>query len=380
MTVESVKNWAEEAWRKAEKKIRKTADEIGASFPDIAYAGKYELTDNIFHWINGFWPGILWLVYEKSGEEEFQKIARRCEERLDGAFAASEKLAHDVGFVWSLASVADYRLTGDETARRRGLRAATVLMARFNPTGSFLRSWNDLPGKDTRGWTIADNMMNLPLLYWASGTTGDLRFEDVARRHTDTVIQHLLREDGSANHIIKLDIETGALADDREECLDYTQGCGLESSWTRGQAWVLYGLVLGFRYTQNMAYLQAAKRSAHYFLAALGDRGVPPIDFRGEPEKMGQDSSAGAVAACGLIELSKNVPECEKHLYFDGAIKILKALEAECADYSEETQNLLKHAATHYNADKTRDVGLIYADYFYMEALYRLTRDKVIFW
>ena len=125
-------------------------------------------------------------------------------DRLDGAFAASEKLAHDVGFVWSLASVADYRLTGDETARRRALRAATVLMARFNPTGSFLRSWNDLPGKDTRGWTIADNMMNLPLLYCASGTTGDSRFEDVARRHTDTVIQHLLREDGSANHIICL--------------------------------------------------------------------------------------------------------------------------------------------------------------------------------
>ena len=380
MANDAIKVWAEGAWGRTEKKIRKNAKEIDDGFPIMALAGTYELTDNICHWINGFWPGMLWLVYEKSGGEELLEIARACEARLDGAFTQTENLAHDVGFVWSLASVADHRLTGDETAKLRALRAATVLMARYNPTGEFFRSWKDLPGKDTRGWTIADNMMNLPLLYWASETTGDPRFADAAQRHTNTMIRCLLRPDGSANHIIKFDVETGELAEDREECYDCTQGSGLESAWTRGQAWAMYGLVLGYRYTKKTEFLDAAKRSAHYFLAALGDNGVPPIDFREDPENQGRDSSAGSIAACGLLEIAKSVPECEARVYLNGAVKILKALDSECADYSDETQILLAHAATDYKTKETQDVGLIYADYFYTEALYRLTRDEVIFW
>ena len=371
--------WACEVWREAAERTMKNAAVIGAAFPETAAGGVYRLTPHLSSWVNGFWPGILWLVYDRTGDGSLKETARACEKKLDAVLATPENLAHDAGFIWTLSAVADYKLTGDPAAGTRGLRAAMCLASRFNPAGGFFRSWGDIPGKDTTGWTIADNMMNLPILYWASENTGDPRFRNMACRHTDTVLRHLIRPDGSANHIIKLDPVTGEAAESREDCLDYTQGAGLDSAWTRGQAWVIYGLALGSRYTGRGEYLDTAKRCAQYFLAALDDSGVPPIDFRGDPARMGTDSSAGAIAACGLLELAAQIPQSQRSMYERGAVRILKGLRCHCAEQGN-AQNLLAHGATHYNADETRDVGLIYGDYFYMEALYRLSGGTAVFW
>lgn len=225
-------------------------------------------------------------------------------------------------------------------------------------------------------------MMNLPLLYTASEILNEPRFSMMAQAHTETVMEKLIRPDGSVNHIIKLDIYTGEMLSDeeRQECMKFTQGASLNSSWTRGQAWVLYGLILGHIHTKREDFLDAAKKCGHYFMAAMGDRAVPPIDFRGDEKNKGMDASAGAVAACAFIEIANSVPECEKKMYFDYGVKLVKGLDEVCADYSDCTNYLLKHAATHWGGKETRDCALIYADYFYMEALYKLCGGTTIFW
>lgn len=385
MTNTEVKTWADGLWEKAASKISKTAEQIGAKIPHQAIGDKYECTDNTAHWITGFWPGIMWLMYDKTGDVKYSDIAKKCEERLDealGPIGHSKSIAHDVGFAWSLASASSYKLTGDEMSKYRIMTAAHMLAGRFNIDGRFFRSWNDLPEVDSRGWTIADNMMNLPILYTASEILNDPRFSMMAQAHTETVIEKLVRPDGSANHIIKLDIYTGEKLSDEEqmECIKYTQGAALDSSWTRGQAWVLYGLTLGYIHTQREDFLNAAKRCAHYFMAAMGERTVPPVDFRADEKSKGMDASAGAIAACAFIEIANSVPESEKKMYFDFGVKLVKGLDEVCGDYSDKTDYLLKHAATHWHAKETRDCALIYADYYYMEALYKLTGGKTLFW
>ena len=380
MNDSGTKAWAEKAWQNAEKKIRRNAEIYGSSLLETAYDGKWYVPDYLNCWTDGFWPGILWLTYEVTGEERFLRFARECEEKMDSVLKTPENIGHDSGFMWSLMSVADYKLTGSDAAKRRGIRAAMSLASRFNPSGRFIRSWGDIPGKDTKSWTIVDNAMNLPILFWCSEVQGDPRFSNIACIHADTMLKYTVRPDGSVNHIIKIDPYTGEYIGDREDCLEYTQGCGLESSWTRGQAWAIYGMALAYRYTKNKEYLDAAKRCAHYFLACLDETFVPPIDFRGEAEKMGRDSSAGAIAACGVLEIAQHVPECEKRVYFRGAERILKGLEKYCTSEAEEVQCILMHGATHYNATKTRDVGLIYGDYFYLEAIGRIYKDVTVFW
>ena len=143
---------------------------------------------------------------------------------------------------------------------------------------------------------------------------------------------------------------------------------------------MIYGLTLGYIHTKRQDFLDAAKKCAHYFMAAMGERNVPPIDFRGDEENKGMDASAGACAACAFLELADIVPECEKKMYFDFGVKLVKGLDKECADYSDKTNYLVAHCATHWKATDTRDCALIYADYYYMEALYKLTGGNVLFW
>lgn len=347
-------------------------------FPEFAKDGKYNLTDNLSCWTNGFFPGMIWIAYLVTKDGSLIEKAREYEKTLDKILSTPENLGHDVGFMWSLASVSDYKITGSDLARRRGQRAAKSLLSRFNPAG-FIRSWGDIPGLDTRSWTIIDNMMNLPILYWGAEEFNEPGYENVALAHIQSVLKYQLRADGSVNHIIKLDPYTCEWIEDRNDCAALTQGKSIDSSWTRGQAWALYGLAVCAEYSKRADILDAAKRVAHYFIAALDDTCVPPSDFRHGTSAAGRDSSAGACAACGLLELANIVREDEKQMYQRWAEKIICGLYEHC--YAEKNfQNVLLHGSTHYFATDTADVGLIYGDYFFTEALYRLTGGEIIFW
>ncbi len=354
-------------------KISKLVSVLGDSFPFITENGKYVTKGNwnsITWWTNGFWPGILWLMYYKTGDETYMTIAQSCEQKLDAALLEYVGLYHDVGFMWSLSAVADYKLTGSERSKERGLAAAGVLASRFNPNGNFIRAWN---GKGMEGRAIVDCLMNLPILYWAGDTEQDPRFYAIARRHTGTVLEHFIREDGSCEHIVDFDAETGAVT-----AKPGGQGYGEDSAWSRGQAWAIYGLALGYAYTGVKRYLDAAKKVAHFFLASLDESFVPLSDFRAPSTPVITDASAGAIAACGLLEIATHVNENEKGTYQIAAKRLVTALQPYC-DFTDRTQAILKGSSGSYH-DILSD-GFIFGDYFLLEALMRLTDSKTpIFW
>lgn len=336
----------------------------------------YRIDDGLNWWTNGFWAGMLWLMYHETKEEKYAVIARKTEGWLDQCFDDYSGLHHDVGFMWLPSAIVNYRLTGNEDSRRRGLHAANLLAGRYNPVGRFIRAWNDLPNEesDTRGWAIIDSMLNIPLLYWAYEETKDPRFKHIAMLHADTIMENFIRPDGSSEHIVEFDPEVGG------KIKTYGgQGYADGSSWTRGQAWALYGFVMSYMHTEKQAYLDTAKRVAHYFIANIPEDGIIPVDFRQPIEPAYEDSTAAAIAACGLIELAKHVDKSEKEMYIKAALKLLKGLDAKRCSYDHKEDHFLTHCTGAYHS-KEHHFSIIYGDYYYLEALLKLKEDDLFIW
>ncbi|MBE5040337.1 glycoside hydrolase family 88 protein [Ructibacterium gallinarum] len=370
--------WIEETLQKVEKKLTRTAQEVEFCFPYTTKNGKYEKSeeelpfDGICWWTNGFWPGMMWLMYLRTKNELFRQKAEQSEKELDKAFGVYDKLHHDVGFMWLTSAVADYRITGNDASRKRGLHAADILAARYNMVGKYIRAWGS--GNINKGYAIIDCMMNIPLLYWASEQVDDPRYRYIAEQHAKTTMEHHIRPDGSSNHIVIFDQDTG-------EIIDNPAGQGYESgsSWSRGQAWALYGFILSYIHTHNEDFLNTAKRAAHYFIANVADEFVAKCDFRAPKEPVIYDSTAGVIAACGLIEIAKAVGEYEKDLYLDSAIRILKATEERFCDWSESEQSIVQMGTGAYH-DKQHHYPIIYGDYYFIEALMKLAENDILFW
>jgi len=365
------KKWVDAFWEKIEFKLRVVAPQVETPFPYTTDDnGKYVAWHNIQWWTNGFWAGMMWLAYIGSKREIYREIAISCEEALDQAFLDFSELHHDVGFMWLPSAVAHYRIDGDKAAKVRGLHAATLLAGRFNCEAGYIRAWN---GNDI-GLAIIDCMMNLPLLYWASEETKDPRFKMIAIRHADTVRKHFVREDGSVHHIVDFDPLTG-------EVLDFPRGQGYASgsSWTRGQAWAIYGFVLSYIHTGRQEYLDTAKSVADYFIANLSEDGVPVVDFKAPEEPVWKDTTAGAITACGLIEIMNDADGSEKERYAAAVEKLLKGLEQNC-DFSLEEQSILQNGTERYHDTRGFHIPIIYGDYYLMEALLKLKGNDIRFW
>lgn len=368
----SVKKWAQETEEKIINKLGVTAVQIGAGCPHAEHNGKYD-NERITWWTNGFWPGLLWLAYRSSGDELFKDIAVKCEENLDEVLHGFVNTDHDLGFMWSLSAVADYKLTKNEQSKIRGLIAASYLMSRFNLKGNYIRAWNN---PDRAGYAIIDCLMNLPLLYWASKEIGDNRYRCIAEAHTQTVLREFLRPDGSVNHIVDFDPETGEVRG-----IPQGQGFSPESAWARGTSWAIYGLALGYRYTKNEEYLQKAKNTAHFFMANLPEDYVCYWDFRVDiTDKTPRDTSAAACAVSGMLELAHILGGVEGRLYYDCAVKILKSLTENYSNLENDKQSLLNCGTGNFPQKNNINVGLIYGDYFYLEAIQKLTGKTELFW
>lgn len=372
---EADRMWAYGTYEKIQKKMLAECGRVGDKIPYIAENGVYKedkSETDIVWWTNGFWPGILWQMYHATGEEGYRRSAEGAEAKLDSAFDIYTGLHHDVGFMWLHSAVADYRLTGNERSMARGLHAAHLLSGRYNPRGKFIRSWN----RDRAGWVIIDSMMNIPLLYWAGDTIGDPRFEYVAMDHADTVMKHIVREDGSCNHIIVLDPANGELLE-----TPGGQGYASGSSWSRGQAWAIYGFALSYLHTGKKEYLETAKKAAHYFIAQTGQTGgVAVVDFRAPNEPVFWDSTAGVCAACGLLEIGKHVPELEKDFYINAALRILKATDERFCNWDTEYDSIVQMGSGSYKTEHDRHVPIIYGDYFFIEAVLRLLNKDFLIW
>lgn len=368
-------NWTEEALACALSKIEKNKKRIGDKFPHVAYDGAY-MEESASFWTSGFWPGLLWLYYGETGDGEALSLARHLEERLDEVLNGFVTLHHDVGFMWLPSAVIDYKLTGNEASRVRGLKAASHLAGRFNLKGQFIRAWTDEVNPESTGWAIIDCMMNLPLLFWCSKELKDPRFSQIARAHGDTVLKHFIRPDHTAAHIVSFDPWTG-------EKLEHLggQGKGPDSAWSRGQAWAIYGMAVAYRETGKMEYLLAAENTANYFLSHLPEDRVPFWDFRTDKkDAFVLDSSASACAASGLLELSSLLEEeSQQKFYREQALEILKSLYENYFDASEESQAMLLKGTVNYAKKKHVNVPIIYGDYFFTEALIKLRHSIQIF-
>ena len=370
------KEWASEVFEKIKVKFKAEVMRNEGNIPYIPVNGRYEeleKRDGIFWWTNGFWPGMCWQMYNSTKEELFKKTAEAVELRLDAALEGFEKLHHDVGFMWLHTSVANFRLTGNQDSRRRALHAANILAGRYNPLGKYIVAWND----NRPGWIIIDCLMNLPILYWASKETDDPRFKMIASEHAHTAIKHLLREDGSCNHIAVLSPETG-------NCLETPGGQGFASgsSWSRGQSWALYGFALSFHHTGEKKFLDAAKKIAHYVIANFtANDWLPLVDFRSPAEPLKYDSTAAMISSAGLLEIAGHVDEHEKNLYRGAAIKLLKNAEKTFADWNMETDGIIgKGTAAYHGEAFDTEVPIIYGDYFFIESILRLLGKDFLIW
>lgn len=378
--------WIDEVIKKIIDKMEWVSEKNKHKIPYTTINGNYDNKDEdnsewdkdngINWWTNGFWSGILWQMNYLTGQEHYAQKATIAEEKLDRCFSLFEGLHHDVGFMWIPSSVTNYRLTGNYHSRIRALHAANLLAARFNHNGKFIRAWNDIPGsdKDTRGWAIIDSLLNIPILYWATKETGDPRFEQIARQHADTIMNNFIRPDGSSYHIVEFDYNNGNFIKGHRG-----QGYDDMSSWTRGQAWALYGLALSYKHTGRMEYLYKAQEVAHYFIANIPESNLIPVDFRQPNEIRWEDSAATAIAASGMLEIAQHVTENDKHIYINIATRLLNKLSEIRVDWSKEQDNILNNCTGAYH-DKEHHFAMVYGDYYYIEAILKLKNKAFSIW
>lgn len=367
-------HWIESVWQRLCAKMEKAAVRSRNKLPYSSIDGRH--TDmkeqKITWWTNGFWGGLMWLLYADTSNPEFRKTAERSEELLDEAFLNFDGLHHDVGFMWHITSGVSYRLNQNANSRLRALYAANLLAGRYNVKGGYIQAWN----MDKEGYSIIDSMMNLCLLYWASAETGQNRYKNIAISHADMAARDHVRPDGSVYHIVDHNPETGEI-----KGFPVGQGMTAESSWSRGQAWALYGFILSYIHTGKQNYLDTAKRVAHYFIAAVCGDYLPRCDFRSPEEPVYYDSTAGAIAACGLLELAGQVSEYERAMYYDAALRLLRTMEERFCCWDEDEDAVLFMGTEAYGAEnKGKNIPIIYGDYFFAEALYKLRGNQLLFW
>ncbi len=360
-------------------RIDKGLEYFGDKFPTPSSTKNiYGIMDNS-EWTNGFWTGQLWLAYELSGDIRYKRAAERNVESFhERIFKEINVNHHDLGFLYSLSCVAAVKLTGSEIAREAGIQAARVLLRRYLPKAGIIQAWGDLKDPNEAGRMIIDCNLNLPLLYWASEQTGDSSFSEAANTHILQAQRFIIRPDASTFHTFYMDIETGAPKHGSTH-----QGYSDDSCWSRGQAWGISGFPLVYRYFRNSDLIASSARLANYFLNRLPTDHVCCWDLVFDDADTPRDSSAAAIAVCGLLELGKSIPisDPDSNAYRSHAIGILESLiKNYAANSSDMGTGLLKHGVYHMPKQIGVDEYNLWGDYFYLEALTRLNQVWEPYW
>lgn len=340
----------------------------------------YTKIDNDRGWTTGFWTGMTWLAYEASGKDSL--FLKEAESQTDSfIYRMDHDLqvdTHDLGFLYSLSCVAAYKLTGNENAKKTALHAADILMKRFVPEAGIIQAWGKMDDLDSvhRGRMIIDCCMNLPLLFWAYEMTGDKNYYNAAYNHGLNSQKYFVRDDYSTYHTYYMDVDTG-----KPLFGNTHQGFADESCWARGQAWGMYGFPLSYLYTGDPFLLKTAQGLNHYFINRLPEDLVCYWDFSFYDEPDERDSSAAAIAVCALLEQAKYLPGDLAKEYVSIAKKILLSLSQNYVNREIKGGNgLLLHSVVNFNADRGIDECCLWGDYFYFEALVRLSRDWKLYW
>ena len=313
-------------------------------------------------WTSGFFPGELWYMYEYTQDDFWKKQAQAFTANIEDQ--KTNGGTHDMGFKMYCSFGNGYRLTNDANYKNILLESAATLITRYKPTIGCIRSWDHSRDK----WqcpVIIDNMMNLELLYWAFKETGDSVYYNIANTHARTTIKNHFRDNYSSYHVIDYDTITGDVLHKHTH-----QGYNPESAWSRGQAWGLYGYTMCYRETKLPEFLSQAEHIANYIFTnpTMPEDMVTYWDFDapGIPNEP-KDASAAAVMACAMYELSMYNPE-KAALYKKWADTIVESLSKNYrAQLDGDRGFLLLHSTGAHNFE--RDVPLVYADYYFLEAL-----------
>lgn len=315
-------------------------------------------------WTSGFYPGVLWQLYGYSKNEKLKQSAIQW-----SAVVEKEKMdvsTHDLGFKIFCPFGNAYKITKDEKYKDVFLTAAKSLSTRYNPKVGAIRSWDH--NKDLWNFpVIIDNMMNLEMMFEATRTSGDSSFYYIAEQHAETTLENHFRADNSSYHVVSFNPETGEV-----EKKNTHQGYDHESAWSRGQAWGLHGFTTTYRYTKNPKFLDQAVKIANYIFnhPNLPKGLIPYWDYNAPniPNEL-RDVSAAAITASGLYELSTHDAQNAKK-YIDWANTILENLNSK--NYQCDTAPFfLKHSVGSIPGEFEMDAPIIYADYYYVEALLR---------
>ncbi len=363
--------------------------QIIRNLPEFTYSSQNHSSVNNFfpqvdnvQWTSGFWPGLIWLAYEHVGDKRLQYAGQiQVQSFLHRINNRIETDHHDMGFLYSPSCVAAWKLVGDEDARTAAILAADQLLDRYQPIGQFIQAWGDMSDPENYRYII-DALMNLPLLYWASAETGDAKYKDVAKLHAQTTLQNSIRPDSSTYHSFYMDRQTG------EPVRGATvQGYKNESAWARGQAWGVYGMALCYKHEQDECYREAFERVLEFYLQRLPEDLVPYWDLTFMDGDEPRDSSSASIVACGLLEMAALVKGDNAERYESLARKMIKSVADNYAVKDPNVSNGLVLHGTYSNGspfntcfEEGVDECLSWGDYYYLEALTRLSRSWSSYW
>lgn len=321
-------------------------------------------------WCSGFWPGILWMDYGVTKDENVRQQAEGFTESL-AVLTQKPAFDHDLGFLVLSSYGKGYEQTGNEDYKKVMLAAADSLATLFNPIVGTILSWprhvKDYGGHNT----IMDNMINLELLLWAAENGGRQELRDIAVQHAETTMAHHFREDGSCYHVAVYDTLTGDFIKGQTH-----QGYADSSMWARGQSWAIYGYTMVYRFTKDKRFLDFTQKVTDIYLKRLHETSNDWIPLWDMDDPRGQlapkDASAACVVASALLELCQYVSEEKSNEYVAAATAMLKDLSTEKYQSREKNVSFLLHSTGHHPAGSEIDASIIYADYYYLEALLRL--------
>ena len=368
---------AAEAFNRAAAQLRNTANALDPAkgYPRSTDKSGAMEQSSATQWTSGFFAGSLWYLYQETKAPEWRTLAERWMVGLENNKNSTG--THDLGFMMFDSFGHGFLLTGDPHYRDVVMQSSRSLATRYNARVGAIKSWDLEHVTDARNtWkypVIVDNLMNLEMLFWASAHGGDSAWATLAERHALTTIKSHVRADGSTAHVALFDPSTGALV----KAVTW-QGYADTSAWARGQAWAIYGFTASYRRTHNRDLLVAAQRTADWFISHLPPDAVPYWDFHAPkiPNEE-RDASAGAIAASGLYDLARQTDGTTSDRYRAAADRILARLAAGYMAPPRAAGPVLLHSVGMRPAQSEVDVGIVYADYFFLEAL---LRRKGKFW
>lgn len=339
----------------------------------------YHPEENV-DWTASFWVGMLFLAKELTDETTFDQVIDQQMSSFADRLNQNIMLDHhDIGFLYTLSAVADYYVNRHEESKQSAIRAADLLMKRFSEKAQIIQAWGDLDDANERGRMIIDCLMNLPLLYFASQETGDEKYYKAAYAHAKQTQKYIVRDNFTTYHTYFFDTESGEPLGGKT-----AQGYSDDSCWARGQAWGIYGFTLSYIHTGDQSFLETAKHLADYFIEQLPADKVCYWDLifnDGSGEE--RDSSAAAIAVCGLLELSKQLPLSDnQHSFYEKtALEMMDSLQANyTTKKAPESNGILIEGVYDKNSAKGVAECMIWGDYYYMEALTRLSISWRRYW